>query len=820
MRETVLPLLLLFLVASTCSAEVLVDQNVKLGDDGDFFKITYSKTFNVDKVPENPVLVFEGVYGVERMSDWKWYSYDDVILNGQKLTTMNYIAGSPRIQFDKSIVRKGSNTLEIHSGKTNYIPEDEAYDDFTITSIKLVEGAPVSLKLSYADKKLKAAVKNKNTGNGISGKKVTFNEDFKPQTGPSTLTYLGEKTTDAAGVAELPYDPADKTKPKTIIANEEGGASDTLVITFGEGALKGRITDGHGNPMPYIKITVKFDGQEFPGRSDKDGNYEIKIKDFNPDNANPKEVKLKIEFTYELGGKNYYTVIDEFAGGKLVWLEKKFKLKTEADKTQNIDFNLAPRPELSSSGDINNLKHFAPIYFHMHQAVDFALNKLKANIDFNLPVDVKVGSASGTSYNGQTSTIFINTGDVLYSDTDRPKNREYHEFGHHIMYANYGAWPADWSTGATVNHNGYINPKTDDSYLEGFAEFMALLTAEYAGDPHPEIYASFGSLETNYKVWSNRGYNEELAIAGLFWDLYDKNNGRDDKMSLDLDKMWDVLKVKRSDLFEYYKAFKAQNADKAGDVDIIFVSHGVFADKNPGNGRWDRQEPFIDANGDGTYTAGEKFVDYAMVRGSTVPFMKYDIGEEIGRATNYNRTNRSMAGRVPNAYLKVSDKGVQNYKVQVHFKDPEEGADYEYTVDVREGKVYINPLPDDIDAVITVKPDSKDYTASSIYTISTQDYLDKFYNTPANQGYCDSHTFGLKPTGTHLDEPYETIEGATPSYESKGDELGQGGDKPQDNGGKGGGPFSCCLPALPAMLALSLSLIMGIPYAMETRPAL
>ncbi|MFH1404148.1 MAG: carboxypeptidase-like regulatory domain-containing protein [Candidatus Altiarchaeota archaeon] len=805
------------MLASTCSADVLIDQNIRLGDDGSFYDIEYSKTFTVEEVPEGPVLVFSGVSGVERMSDWSWYSYDDVILNGKKITLMNYIAGNNRIQVDKSLIRKGSNTLVIKSGMTNYQPEGDARDDFSIGSITLIDSVTSNLELTYSDKKLKAKVTNSKTGDPIPSKEVNFHEEAEASAGPTPLGYIGKSNTDATGVAEIRYDPADKSKPKTIVATEAGGASDRITIEFGEDKLQGMITDGHGNPMPYVKITVNFDGVDYPGRSNADGSYEVKVKDFTPDNDNPKEVKLKIEFTYERDGKNYYKVIDETKGAnKPVMFEKKFKLKAEADKTQNIDFNLAPSPDITSSSNIGNLKHLAPVYFHSHEAIDFMLTVLKANVEYKLPVDVWVAGNDGTYYSPTHGLVSIDKKDAHYGSSNRPDNREYHELCHHLMYATYNSWPP--YPAGTTNHGGYINPSTGDSYVEGFAEFMAMVISEHYGEASPEIYAGFGSFDRNYKPWEWTGKAEEIAVAGILWDLYDKGDNDDDAVSLSLGEMWSILKVKRNDFYEYYKAFRSAHPDKAGKIDDIFIRHGFFADKGVGNRRRDSFEPYRDANNNKAYDAGEHYVDYGqppegILRHVFNYWMVYDRGEIVGKATNYERENRSMAVMIDNAFIRVKDTEVEKYRVFVHFNNPAEGGDYDYTTDVRDGLIYVMPLPEEDNATIMVKPDSEDYIASDVYEITTREYAERYYATPEGRGYFDEHTFDLKPTGKHEDEKYDTFDSNRPAHVIDSGYRGKPGDTGGGNNGGNGDdrkPVCCCLGPLAALAASLAAAVVGV----------
>ena len=616
------------------------------------------------------------------------------------------------------------------------------------------------------------------------------------------------------GDAEEPGDKASDVTPMTralirnlINATEFQPTVSTTTTTLPPSGLTGRITDGHKNQMPYLKLTVSFDGKKYYGLTGLDGSYQIMINNFIPDEENPKEVSLKVEFSYERDGINYYKVIDETKlVNKPVSFVKRFKLETEGDKTQDISFNLKPAPDISSTSDIEDLRHLAPIYYHTHEAIDFALMELKGKVDYKLPVDVWVGGDDGTYYSGEHGLISIDRDDAHYGSSNRPENREYHEFMHHLMCAQYNGFPV--YPQHEVNHGGFLNPSTTDSFVEGFAEFMAMVISDYHADPNPEIYAGFGSFEMNYKPWAWEGTTEEIAVAGILWDLYDEHNEEGDKVTLSLQEIWSILKVKRGDFYEYYKAFREAHPDLGEEIDDIFIKHGFFADKTVGNKKRDPFEPFRDGNSNGGYDVGEYFVDYGMppegvLRLAFDYWMVYDEGEDIGRAANYHRGNRGMAVMIPNAFVKVNDPEIRRYRVYIHFNNPGEGDDYDYGVDVREGLIYLMPLPEDVNATITIKPDSLDYVASDIYVLTTQDYTKKYYAAPVDQGYFDSHTFNLQPTGKHLDEPYELFGGGEPSYF-----LDRGYMVDEGKGGGGGG--YCCLPALLAILALIFQLITEI----------
>jgi hypothetical protein len=537
-------------------------------------------------------------------------------------------------------------------------------------------------------------------------------------------------------------------------------------------SITGRITDGHNNPMPYLGVSIEYEGRSYDGRTDDGGNYDIKVPTLDFDEKNPKIGTLRLYLSYIRDGKNYFNVLDRLAANKLVYVEKNFSLETEMDKTQDFDYGTTSFTDTSSSSNPVILKHAGPIYFHLSEITDFALTQLKADIDYLLPVDVIFASASGTAYSRDTSTININIDDSVYGSSDRPDNREYHEFCHHILFSQ---WNGSGLRGpGDANHDGYINTGTGDSYTEGFAEFCAMACSKYKGEPKPDIYAGFGSLELNYKAWGHRGYDEELAVAGILWDLYDDKNDKGDTVSIPIGEMWGILKVRRPNFYEYYKAFKAAYPEKSDAIDKIFIEHGFFADKDKGNGAWDAFEPFRDADGDGAYTAGEQYVDYGVWNDTN---MSYDPGETIGKATNYDRENRSSIVKLRDSYVKASDPAVTKYKVKVHFPDATQGEDYEYSVDVKDGLVYVAPIPEDLGAEITVEPDTIAYSSDKPYKTTNKEYVTKYYAAKVGSGFVDVHDFEIKPTGLKeevsvLDEKTLSVSGGTKTTTKPGKETG------------------------------------------------
>jgi hypothetical protein len=147
---------------------------------------------------------------------------------------------------------------------------------------------------------------------------------------------------------------------------------------------------------------------------------------------------------------------------------------------------------------------------------------------------------------------------------NRPEAREYHEFSH---YAQDALWEGqDPRLPCDRNHGGFSNSNTADSFIEGFAAFMATVMGEYYGNwwlewgsdaAAPSQYASQGSLETNIQPW-HRGSDiaEEIAVAGVLWDLYDGQE--------QLDKEAEASRALQAE--DRYSALKRMNID---DDDVV-----------------------------------------------------------------------------------------------------------------------------------------------------------------------------------------------------------------------------------------------------------
>lgn len=537
----------------------------------------------------------------------------------------------------------------------------------------------------------------------------------------------------------------------------------------------GYLTNKDKKPLPYMLVEIYFGrDKKYEGYTDLNGNYEIELKDLKMKEDEEINATIIFNLEYLKDNKNYFTLYKYKSEGDTysnAYIWKDLTITPDNNVELNLNFDGGRNIGVKSNfGSHIEMRDYATIYVRMHEAVEFYTERLYLNLDYKLPVEVLVGrNDKETLYSPPQSWIKIALSDMSHTSSNNPRNREYHEFSHAVMYDLYGEWPKDRTLPKTANHDGYLNPSSADSYMEGFAEFMALAIAKYQGEKDADIYAGFGSMEDNYEPWDARGYDEEFAVASLLWDIYDTNNEPGDSLSMSLDDIWRVLAVNRPNFYEYYKAFKARFPEKEKEIDEVFKLHGFFYDTREGNKKWDVYEPIRDTNNNGRYDEGEFFVDLSPslnLKNFTYDYkfklnISYEEGFKIGKATNYERKDRTQAVKIKDAFLKVDEKGPRFYKITVDYKDPSRET-YSYIVEQRSGLLYVHPRPDDTEATITIEPETQDFTFKKKYVIENSELINAVY-TSGGKGSFAEHDFVLTNLGTKNDLVYAE-EGFEPSY--------------------------------------------------------
>ena len=105
------------------------------------------------------------------------------------------------------------------------------------------------------------------------------------------------------------------------------------------------------------------------------------------------------------------------------------------------------------------------------------------------------------------------------------------------------------------NHLGFSNPSTGDSWIEGVGSFMPAAIADWysmsqAGTfSHTDLEDNRYKPNSNYFNYGTSWLDEELSIATLLWDLYDKRQDGEN-IVFSINEIWNLIKA--YDNFENY----------------------------------------------------------------------------------------------------------------------------------------------------------------------------------------------------------------------------------------------------------------------------
>ncbi|MCJ7698068.1 MAG: hypothetical protein MUO73_07050 [Thermoplasmata archaeon] len=575
--------------------------------------------------------------------------------------------------------------------------------------------------------------------------------------------------------------------------------------------LQGQIT-GFGIPLRHIKVTL-LDGENATEKTTDANGYFQYTGMFTKGST----YILTVNFSYAINQTTYFSLRFRENSPDAVTLDREFTYSSDSDLKQDMQME----KELPLYYGEDWAKTFASMYVHFTEALEFFTKYASVDLNFQLPLDIYtfVPKSIGTRYWYDTpgkSYITIESNMSIHESIYRPMNREYHEFCHYVMHALYRKWPAPaLDLPVTIeerNHDGYLNPSTSDSYVEGFAAFMSAVIMqgyEEVGTTIPMIppnekdMSRFAAMnyrdntqwigqEYNALAWDNRGRAEESAVAGVLWDLFDDSTyycyktpaemyqlyqqmlpqiqqiyeeykadieednreyGRndtpepfvlatlqdfendkydDDNATLGFEAVWDVIKTFHNDFTSVYNDFISKYPAQKKAIDEVFITHAFYADTNPGNGAYDRNDAYRDENHNRQHDAGEYFVDYPIGE------FHYTVGDVIGQATNYNRLWRKSVQELPGYFIKV-DNTVPFYLVKVSFPN-NFYLDYLVRVWNDNGLINIPVPPEGYVSLVTVIPEG---VQSSVPLSFASDVFHRHYNTSLSQGYYVEHDFQI-----------------------------------------------------------------------------
>jgi len=369
--------------------------------------------------------------------------------------------------------------------------------------------------------------------------------------------------------------------------------------------VHGQIT-GFGIPMKHIKVSLSDGITTNETTTDSEGNY-----NFTRPISKSITYNLTVTFSYEVNETTYFSLHYQENNPDVVDFKRTFTVDSNTDTVQDI----ALEQELPIYYDGDWAKTFASMYVHFTEALEFYKIGLEVDVNFQLPLDIYTFASEQTGtrywYNiPGKSYITIDTEKSIHESVYRPRHREYHEFSHYIMHALYQQWPApadDLPVNIEeINHDGYLNPSTSDSYVEGFAEYMAAVILEFYQEevgtipttpPDTTSMTMLGALDYMYNTqWSgmeldavafaNSGRAEEKAIASTLWDLYDDNTDYCDKTP---EQMYQLYQQRLPQLQKDYEEIKAAyeaDAREYGENDT-YPPMEIFTLDDFKNYKWD-----------------------------------------------------------------------------------------------------------------------------------------------------------------------------------------------------------------------------------------
>ena len=304
-------------------------------------------------------------------------------------------------------------------------------------------------------------------------------------------------------------------------------------LNDGTSKYKGRLLV-EGKPMKNIVVYNKKDAGDESKYTTTNGNGEFSISVDDSENFD-----FVVEMIYREKGHDYFRLIGDSSREESIKLI--FEIKDSRINRGVVDLGLQKEEsnvDLDITKDISVDKIMTkeegligPFinYIHFSEVLEYYKDILKVDLT-KRTLDILLYAGVGASYNNENdrSWILMSNEHSDYESEYRPFVA-YHEFSHYVQHMLYGETFKESLEMFNINHGGYANPDTSDSFQEGFAAFMPTIIANYYDrywtndslEKRASLYPLAGSLESNWQAWDRQGKMEEIAVAGILWDLYD-----------------------------------------------------------------------------------------------------------------------------------------------------------------------------------------------------------------------------------------------------------------------------------------------------------
>ena len=270
-----------------------------------------------------------------------------------------------------------------------------------------------------------------------------------------------------------------------------------------------------------------------------------------------------------------------------------------------------------------------------------------------------------------------------------------HEFGHFFDAAtNQWKHRCDYAAkiqAGDLQHGGYLNRDTADSFVEGFATWYACVCQIYRKDVKPYVIGAFGDLEEpgDWRAWANGGTREEFSIASVLIRIMYQFD--------DVQTFWKaVLRTDEQNFYGYYGTVRVLLGGKSSQMSRIrnsMIDAGLFRMPS-GNGQYDPGEPYRDLNKNSQWDPQEPYGDLMFpydasihwIDSSSLPASFNRDKASIGESAAYNYPNRRSVALEDNCFVALSGEKVDALKVVIHLTD---GASYAYVASPEARGIYV-----------------------------------------------------------------------------------------------------------------------------------
>jgi hypothetical protein len=300
--------------------------------------------------------------------------------------------------------------------------------------------------------------------------------------------------------------------------------------------VQGTVTDAFAEPVVGALVELDWGqnhkaGQVFTGPG---GTFTLPLpKDKNFDSARD-DLSIKLTLLEQHGTVIRFQLLYHGLAAKVQTLP--FKLKDGCTQQLRLDTQ-AKGLYLSNPASAADLAQDGLLFVRTQQALDFA-QRMGVAFTKNLPLPIFTFCTGSDdplqlcatqsqsfylgNYPNQTPHhpyLALLPKDSAVTESD-PNDSLYHELGHAVMDQAFGSLP---QTPNSIPHGGFLNHTSTDSWVEGFADWFAIMVNKYVdkvGVPERLVLSS-STIDIKSIHRATDPYMEEFAVAGVLLDLED-----------------------------------------------------------------------------------------------------------------------------------------------------------------------------------------------------------------------------------------------------------------------------------------------------------